>query len=314
MVKSENAQLKKNLRKIQRKEIWRHRELYLFLLPALLALIIFSYIPMYGVVMAFQDVKIGDAYGQSQWIGLHHFERFFKSNWSTTVIWNTLKLTVLTNLVTWPFPIALALLLHNSNHRRIRKLSQNFTYLPYLLSIVVVVSIINVFCAGETGLINIVLSNMGYERISFFGDPKWVLPLYIISEIWTGTGQGAVVYLGALSAVDEELIEAAKIDGAGKLKRIWHIQVPCIMPTLATMMILKMGSLLSVGVDKMLLLQTDLNMSASEVISTYVYKAGFESSQYGFSTAVGLFTNAVNFITILIVNWIVKKVSDTSII
>lgn len=296
------------------KSIWKHRELYIFMLPALVALIVFKYFPMYGVVMAFQDVKIGTPIWQNDWVGLKHFLRYFNSNWFTTTIKNTLIISILQNVICWPFPIVLALLLHNSTNSKIKKLTQTATYLPYLLSLVIIVSIINIFCSGESGVINIVLKKLGMERINFFGDPNWVYPLYIISDIWQNMGYKAVVYIGALSSVDEALEEAAMIDGAGKLKRIWNIQLPTILPTVVTMLILDMGKVFALGADKMLLLQTDLNLSASEIIATYVYKTGFYSTQYGFSTAIGLFQNIINLILLLIVNKISKKVADVSVV
>ena len=297
-----------------RKSIWQHRELYVFMLPALVVLIIFSYVPMYGIVMAFQDVKIGNPFGQNEWIGWYHFERFFNGAWVGTLLKNTASIAFLQNILTWPFPLILALLLHNCRIKPLKKTAQTFSYLPHLLSTVVVVSIINVFCAGDYGLINILLRANGMDRISFFGKPEWVYPLYIISSVWQSTGYGAIVYLGALSSVDEELVEAAKIDGASKLKTIWHIQLPCILPTVVTMLILNMGNLFAVGADKMLLLQTDLNLSASEIVSTYVYKVGFSGMQYGFSTAVGLFQNVINLAMLFIVNAISKKVSGSSVV
>ena len=302
------------LKKSRRKEIWRHRELYLFMLPALVALIIFSYAPMYGIVMAFQDIKLGRSIFENDWVGLKHFIRFFNGQWCSTTIKNTLLIGLVAQLGSWPVSICLALLLHNTDSPRIKKLTQTASYIPHLLSTVLIVSIINLFCSDKTGLINILLVKMGYEEISFFGKPGWVLPLYVISEIWAHSGYGAIIYLGALSAVDEELMEAAKIDGAGKLKRIWYIQLPLIRSTMVTMLILKMGSLFSMGAEKMLLLQTDLNLSASEIISTYVYKVGLSGSQYGFATAVGMFQNVVNLIMVLLVNWISSKLADTSII
>lgn len=300
-------------RSSRRKEIWKHRELYVFLLPALIALIVFSYIPMYGVLMAFQDVKIGHAFSLGNWVGFKHFIRFFNGGWFGTTIKNTVLLSLANNFLCWPFPIALALLMHNCTNGKVRKLSQTATYLPHLLSIVIIVSILNVFCSGESGLINILLRSMGMDRINFFGSPKWVIPLYVISGLWADTGYSAIVYLAALSSVDEQLIESAMIDGAGKLRRIWNIQLPTIAPTVVTMLILNMGKLFAVGADKMLLLQTDLNLSASEIIATYVYKTGFGGAQYGFSTAVGLFQNVINLILLLIVNAVSKKLSDISI-
>ena len=297
-----------------KKEIWRHRELYFFLLPGFIALLIFSYGPMYGIVTAFQDVKFGRGYGMNEWVGLYHFKRFFNSTWFETIMVNTMSVSFLRLIFTWPLPIIMALLLHNCTSKGIKKTAQMTSYLPHLLSTVVVVSIINLFCAGDFGLINIVLRNAGMERISFFGEPGLVYPLYIISDIWKETGYSAVVYMGALSSVDEELMEASKIDGASKLQSIWHIQIPCIIPTIVTMFIMSMGNLFAMGADKMLLLQTDLNISASEIISTYVYKVGIMQSQYGFSAAVGLFQNVINVTMLLTVNWICKKKLDTSII
>ena len=299
---------------VLRREMWKQRELYLMILPALVALIVFSYIPMYGMLMAFQDVKLGNPIWQNEWVGLRHFIRFFNGPWFWTTIRNTFMICLLNNVLSWPLPLLLALLLHNCTNERIKKFTQNATYIPYLLSLVLVVSIINLFCSGETGLINILLQKIGRSRINFFGDPDWVRPLYVISSIWQGTGYSAIIYVAALSGVDSSLEEAAMIDGAGKLQRIWHIQLPCILPTVITMFIMNMGQAFALGADKMLLLQTDLNLSKSEIISTYVYKTGFISTQYGFSTAVGLFESLINIALLLFVNWICKKRTDISVI
>lgn len=299
---------------VLQREMWKQRELYLMILPALVALIVFSYIPMYGMLMAFQDVKLGNPIWQNEWVGLRHFIRFFNGPWFWTTIRNTFMICLLNNVLSWPLPLLLALLLHNCTNERIKKFTQNATYIPYLLSLVLVVSIINLFCSGETGLINILLQKIGRSRINFFGDPDWVRPLYVISSIWQGTGYSAIIYVAALSGVDSSLEEAAMIDGAGKLQRIWHIQLPCILPTVITMFIMNMGQAFALGADKMLLLQTDLNLSKSEIISTYVYKTGFISTQYGFSTAVGLFESLINIALLLFVNWICKKRTDVSVI
>ena len=299
---------------VLQREMWKQRELYLMILPALVALIVFSYIPMYGMLMAFQDVKLGNPIWQNEWVGLRHFIRFFNGPWFWTTIRNTFMICLLNNVLSWPLPLLLALLLHNCTNERIKKFTQNATYIPYLLSLVLVVSIINLFCSGETGLINILLQKIGRSRINFFGDPDWVRPLYVISSIWQGTGYSAIISVAALSGVDSSLEEAAMIDGAGKLQRIWHIQLPCILPTVITMFIMNMGQAFALGADKMLLLQTDLNLSKSEIISTYVYKTGFISTQYGFSTAVGLFESLINIALLLFVNWICKKRTDISVI
>lgn len=312
MVKLEK-QKRLNLRLDQRKT-WKCRELYAMILPALAALILFHYVPMYGIIMGFQDVKIGSSFGDNEWIGLYHFKRFFESYWFKDIIANTVVVSLVSHLLVWPIPLTLALLLHNSTNKYIKKISQMTSYLPHLLSTVVVISIVNLFCNGSTGLINILLKNMGKETINFFGLEDWVLPMYVISGVWQSAGYSAIVYLGALSSVDEQQMEAAKIDGASKLQCILHVQLPSILPTVVTMLILSMGSLFSVGAEKMLLMQTDLNLGASEIISTYVYKAGMTDAQYGFATAVGLFQNIINLIMMCSVNFISRKVADTSII
>lgn len=308
--------MKKNkmYHKTLRKEIIRHRELYLLLLPALAALILFSYVPMYGTLMAFQDVKLGTPIWQNKWVGLKHFKRFFEGAWFGTTIRNTIMISLLSNVLCWPFPLFLAILLHNSTSTKIKKIVQSATYIPYLLSLVLVVSIINLFCSGQTGLINILIGKFGGEKINFFGSPSWVYPLYVISGIWQGTGYGAIIYLASLSGVDAALEEAAMIDGAGKLQRIWHIQLPTILPTVVTMLIMNMGNAFSIGADKMLLLQTDLNLTRSEIIATYVYKTGFVSTQYGFSTAVGIFQSLVNLVVLLLVNKLAAKLTDISVV
>ena len=295
------------------KAIRRNWELYLFMVPALVLTFIFAYIPMYGVLMAFQDVKIGVPMWENEWVWFKHFQRFFNSPWFTTTLKNTLSISLISNALCWPIPLFLALLIYNSTKPGLAKMAQNFSYLPHLLSTVLVISIVRLFCSGDSGLINIMIRKFGGTPINFFGDPDWVYPMYVISDIWASFGYGAIVYLGALSAVDKSLLEAAEIDGAGKLKQIWHIQLPCIIPTIVTMLVLKMGQLFAMGADKMLLIQTDANIMTSEVIATYVYKSGLGGFQYGFATAVGLFQNIVNLTLVILVNKAAKKLTDVSI-
>lgn len=296
------------------KRIWHHWELYIFLIPCILNLVIFKYIPMSGLLMAFQDVNIGDAYLQSDWVGLEHFTRFFNSKWLPIILKNTAAISLLCNVLAWPFGLILALLLHNSNSKFLRKTSQNLSYIPHLLSVVIVISILQLFCAGDSGLINILIRRFGGDTINFFADPNWVWPFHVITTVWQGTGYNAVVYLGALAAVDEQQIEAAKIDGASKLQCITKIQLPTILPTVVTVLILNMGQAFNLGADKAILLQNDLNLKQSEVISTYVYKAGIGGAQYGFSTAMDLFQNLINLTSLLLVNFIASKITDTSVL
>lgn len=308
-----DAALKQHNKKLLKKEIWKHRELFLMMIPALIATFIFRYVPMYGVIMSFQNVRIGDKFGQSEWVGLYNFKRFFNGAWVGIIIKNTIGISLLSMLM-FPFPLFLSLLLFNTDHPRLKKFTQTATYLPHLLSLVLVVSIVNVFCAGSSGLINIFLKSVGLEKINFFGDPKWVFPLYLISGVWANCGYDAIVYLGALASVDNDQIEASMIDGASKLQRIWYIQLPTILPTVMTMLVLNVGSMFAIGADKMLLLQTDLNIKRSEIISTYIYKAGIQNSQYGFSTAVGLFQSVINLFMVILVNKVSKKTTGVNVI
>ena len=283
------------------------------MLPAIIVLLIFSYGPMYGLVMAFQDVKIGVPILQNKFVGLRHFNRFFSSMWFGVTVRNTVLISLLMHIVCWPVPLFLALLLHNCVNTKLKKTAQNFSYLPHLLSVVIVVNIVRLLCDGQSGLINILLREFGKDSISFFGDPKWVYPMFVLSGIWQNAGYDAIIYLGALSAVSEELEDAARIDGAGKLKCIWHIQIPCILPTIVILLILNMGQMFVIGADKMLLLQTDLNIARSEIIDTYVYKTGIGGSQYGFASAVGIFQNIINLGLVVLTNRIAKRLTDVSL-
>lgn len=295
------------------KRIWDYREMYLMLIPSLIYVFIFSYIPMYGIIIGLQDMKLGDAYGQSTWVGLYHIKRFFESIWIETLLRNTLILTAIGALVGIPLNLGLALLLHNSTNKYIKKLVQSITYIPNLLSLVLIIGILNLFVDREGGLINIVRQLLGYPKFDFYASVDAFLPMYILSGIWQGTGAGAIIYIGALAGVDEEMVEAARIDGAGKLRIIWNIQLPSIKPTLVTMMIMSFGQVFSVGADKILLMQSPLNKEISEVISTFIYQNGIIQARYSFSTAVGLFQNVCNIVMLAIVNFVADKFTGMGI-
>ncbi len=288
-------------------------QLYVLLAPAMIAMIVFHYIPMYGVTIAFKEIGIGESILGGRWVGFEHFRRLFGSDLFGMIFKNTFVISFVSHFVLWPLPIIFALMVHNSTSNKIRKFSQTSTYLPHLLSTVVVVSIIELFCNRETGLINIVLERMGYEAVFFQGEAKWFYPMYFISGIWTGLGSGAVIYIASLAAVDVQLIEAATIDGANKLQRMWNIDIPTIAPTMIMLLIMDMGKILSVGYEKVLLMQNDLNMSVTEIIGTYVYKTGLLGADYSFSTAVSLFNNIIGLALVLVTNKLAKKFSDTSL-
>ena len=288
-------------------------QLYVLLLPALFFLILFHYVPMYGVTIAFKDLAIGEDMLGGTWVGFKHFERLFNSPNFPVILKNTLKITLTDLIITTPLPIIFALMVHNSSSRYIRKITQTLSYMPHLLATVVVVTIIELVCRPEVGLINIVIEKLGMEPVDILGNEKAFVPLYIISNIWQGVGSSAVVYIAALSAVDTQLIEAATLDGANKMQRIWHVDIPTIMPTVIMLTIMKFGQILNVGYEKVLLLQNDLNIGASEIISTYVYKQGIISAQYSYSAAVSLFNNVVGLILVIAVNKLAKKFADMSL-
>ncbi len=288
-------------------------ELYLFLLPAFIFLGIFAYGPMYGIVLAFKEFIPNDGIIGSPWVGLDHFMRFFTSPTCSELIINTISISILSTLLSFPIPIIFALLLHQVDCVWYKKLVQNFTYLPHMLSIVIIMNIAQVFCSPTSGLINIVIQWFGGDPINFFGQEDYVFWIYWITGIWQNMGYSAVLYISALSGIDMEQLEAAKIDGANRFRLIWNIELPAIAETVIIMLIMSFGSMFSVGIDKMLLIQNSANLGASEVISTYVYKVGLLDGQFGFSTAVNIFNTLVNVACVLIVNWIAGKVSDTSL-
>lgn len=300
-------------KKSMKKGLKLQLQLYALLLPGLILILLFHYVPMYGVTIAFKDVHIGQSLFDGVWVGFKHFERLFNSELFGTILKNTLIITFANNFLLWPLPIIFALLVHNSTSKRIRKVSQTASYLPHLISTVVVINIINLFVNGETGLINIIVRQLGMESIQFMGEEQYFRPIYWISEIWQTLGSNAVIYIAALSSVDTQLEEAAMMDGASKVQRMWHIDLPTIKPTIVVLLIMNMGKMLSLGYEKILLMQNDLNLGVSEILGTYIYKTGLLGGQYSFSAAVNLFQNAIGIVLVIITNRIAKKVSDISL-
>lgn len=294
------------------KQIVKHKELYLLLIPAIVVTFLFKYLPMYGIQLAFKQMKLGQTLAEAKWVGLDNFRRFFSTGMFSKTFRNTLAIGV-SVVLTFPIPIALALLLHNTVIEKLKKTAQTATYIPYLVSVAVTMSVVLLFCNNSTGFINIFLKNMGLQPINFMGDENWVLPLYLISEIWSKTGFNCVIYMAALASVSQELVEASQIDGCSKLKKIWYIDIPAIAPTIVILLIMNMGTFFTASTEKLLLLQTDLNLARSESIGTYTYKLGFVNRQFGYSAAVDLFTNVVNFIMLVFSNAIAKKFSDSSL-
>lgn len=294
------------------KRIWKYRQYYLLLLPALIYVIIFNYGPLYGVQIAFKDFKGSLGITGSRWVGFRHFKDFFRGYYFWDLIKNTLILSVYSLLVSFPIPIIVALIL-NETGDKLKRFSQTVLYAPHFISTVVLVGIIGTMFSPSIGVVNTVLEALGMERYYFLGEPAAFRHLYVWSGVWQNMGWNAIIYIAALSGVDPNLHEAAAIDGATRIQRIRHINLPAIMPTIIIMLIMSVGSIASVGYEKVFLLQNDLNVDVSEVISTYVYKRGIVSANYSFSTAVGLFNNVVNVIMLMIANAISRKFSETSL-
>ncbi|MCM3782640.1 ABC transporter permease subunit [Neobacillus mesonae] len=288
-------------------------ELYLLFLPVIAYFIIFHYIPMYGVQIAFKDFIANKGISGSPWVGFEHFERFFDSFYFWRIISNTLGIGIYELIVGFPIPIILALMIHELRTGKFRKFVQTVTYMPHFLSTIVMVGIIMMFLSPVSGLVNVVISLFGGEPISFMTEPGWFKSIYVWSGVWQTMGWSSIIYIAALAGIDPQLHEAARVDGASRLRRIWHINIPGIAPTIIVLLILNMGSILGVGFEKVFLMQNNLNMESSDVISTNVYRSGILGAQYSFSAAVGLFNSIVNFIMLIIVNRIARKVSSSSL-
>ncbi|MFE6168692.1 ABC transporter permease [Viridibacillus arvi] len=304
--------VKKSARIEWKKSFKKNWELYLLLTPVILYFVVFHYFPLYGLQIAFKDFIATKGITGSPWVGFKHFERFFDSYYFWRLIKNTIGIGVFTLLVSFPVPIILALMLNEVKSLRYKKFVQTVIYAPHFLSTVVVVGMLLLFLKSD-GLVNQIIMLFGGNSIDFITEPGWFKTLFVFSDVWQTMGWSSIIYIAALAAVDPAQHEAAMIDGASKFQRIIHINIPAIMPTIVILFILNAGSVMAVGFEKVFLMQNDLNMSTSDVISTFVYRSGILEAQYSFSAAVGLFNSLINFIMLIMVNQIAKKVSETSL-
>ncbi|WP_077216151.1 ABC transporter permease [Bacillus kwashiorkori] len=295
-----------------KKRFIKHWQLYVFLIPALSYFIIFHYIPMYGVQIAFKEFYANLGIWGSPWVGLEHFERFFNSYYFWRLLKNTLILSAY-NLALFPLPIIFALSLNELKNGAFKKWTQTLTYAPHFISVVVVVGMLVAFLDPITGLVNHVISALGGETINFLTSPNWFRHIYVWSGQWQSLGWGTIIYLAALAGVNPELHEAAKVDGASRFQRIIHVNLPAIFPTIVVLFILNIGSFMSVGFEKVLLLQNDLNSETSDIIQTFVYETGILEGQYSFAAAVGLFDSIINITLLITANYIARKVTDNSL-
>lgn len=288
---------------------WR---LYVFLLPAILYFTIFHYIPMYGVQIAFKDFYATEGITGSPWAGFEHFQRFFDSYYFWRLIKNTIILS-LYQLILFPLPIIFALMLNELKNGPFKKWSQTLTYAPHFMSVVVIVGMLVAFLDPITGIINHVITSLGGSSISFLTSPEWFRHIFVWSGQWQTLGWGTIIYLAALSGVNPELHEAAKIDGASRIQRILHINIPAILPTIVVLFILNIGSFMAIGFEKVLLMQNNLNAETSDIIQTFVYQTGLLEGQYSFAAAIGLFDSVINLTLLVIVNQVARKTSENSL-
>ena len=286
---------------------------YVFIAPALVSVVVFSYVPMYGLQLAFKDYRILDGIWGSPWVGLKHIQRFINMPDFFSLIRNTFLISFYSLVFGFPIPIILALLINEVNNERYKRVVQMISYAPHFISTVAICGIILLFFKRETGIINIILRALGQEGYAFMADPSWFRPIFIGSGIWQSTGWGTIIYLAKLSQVDVESLEAATIDGASRLQKIRHIHFPSLVPIITIQLILNAGSLLSVGFEKVFLLQNNLIMETADVISTYVYRVGILGGQFSYTTAIGFFNSLVNALLLVIVNTIVRQLNATSL-
>lgn len=290
----------------------RNRALYLLVLPVLIFYIIFHYKPMYGAIIAFKDYSPGLGVAKSPWVGFANFARFFNGPYFWRLIRNTLLLSLYNLIFGFPAPIILALLLNEVRNKKFKSITQTVTYLPHFISMIVVTGMITNFCMSN-GLFNDIIVLFGGERSPLLQNPNLYRTIYVVSGIWQEVGWGSIIYLSALSGVDAQLYEAASIDGAGKWKQLLHVTLPGISPTIITMLILKMGSLMSLGYEKTILLYNASTYETADIISSYIYRVGLLEQDWSYSTAIGLFNSVINCILLILTNRLSKKLSDTSL-
>lgn len=291
--------------------IKKNFQLYLMVLPGLILLFLFKYVPIYGLIIAFKDFNVLKGIMGSEWVGLAHFERFFNMSSFYKLFNNTLTLSVYGLIFGFCFPILIALLLNQIRYAGLKSKIQLVLYAPNFISTVVIVGMVFIFFSS-TGPVNSALAKFGMDPTMFMNDPKWFKTLYIGSSIWQSAGWGSIIYLATLANVDPSLHEAARIDGANVLQRIRYIELPAILPVATVLLILGVGGIMSIGHEKAFLMQTSLNIQSSEILPTFVYKMGLQMGDYSFSAAVGLFNSLINLILLIIVNFIVKKINKSN--
>mgnify|MGYP005802454225 FL=1 len=302
---------------MKRKAFWkslrRDRQLVFMLIPVVIFFAVFSYYPLYGILIAFKDYSISRGILGRPWAGLRYFRQFFSSPYFGRLLRNTVLISVYSLLWGFPVPILFALLLNEFKDGKFKRLIQTVSYLPHFISLVVICGILIDIFSPQGGVVNSLLYSLTGKRINFFGEPEWFRTMYVGSGVWQEFGWNSIIYLAAITGINPDLYEAARIDGAGRLRQIWHVTLPGIKPTILTLLILNLGNIMSVGYEKIILLYSPTTYETADVISTYVYRTGLLSQQYSYAGAVGLFNSAINIAILVLCNFAGKKLFGVGI-
>lgn len=290
-------------------------QLWAMILPALAYIIIFCYVPMYGIQLAFRKYDFSKGLTGGDWVGFKYFIQYFESPMFWTTLRNTFVISFFTLVCGFPAPILLALVVNSLRQKKLRRVVQTAVYMPYFISTVVMIAILQILLSPSTGVVSNLLKSLHIipQSINLLGTPSAFVPVYVLSGIWQSAGWNSIIFIAALASVDGQLYDAAKVDGANRWQQVIHVELPAIVPTIVILLIMNMGRVLSVGFEKVFLMQNDLNLSVSEVISTYVFNIGVQSGQFSFGSAVGLFNTVINFAFLMIANMVSKKAADISL-
>jgi len=295
------------------RHIKNYYQLYILVLPAVIIIFLFNYIPMYGVQIAFREFDPTKGFAGGEFAGLKYFIKFIKSFQFTDLIKNTFLLSFYSIIAGFPVPIILALIINQIKNSKVKKFIQTVSYMPHFISVIVLVGMLSIFLSPSSGIIGHIYRSLGLEAVNFMGATKYFRFIYVFSDIWQHSGWNSIIYIAALSAIDPNLYEAAEVDGASRWQKLVMIDIPSLIPTIVILLILNSGNILNIGFEKIYLMQNSMNLPVSEVISTYVYKIGIMSNQISYSSAIGLFNTLINFIFLITVNFISKKISDISL-
>lgn len=302
----------KGKRRVLLKKEW---QLWVMILPALAYILIFCYGPMYGIQLAFRKYDFSKGLTGGDWVGLKYFIQYFESPMFGTTMKNTFVISFFTLVCGFPIPILLAIVINSLRQNKLKRVVQTAVYMPYFISTVVMVAILQILLSPTTGVISGLLKDLHLipRSVNLLGTPGAFVPVYVLSGVWQSAGWNSIIFIAALSAVDGQLYDAARVDGASRWQQVIHVELPALVPTIVVLLIMNMGRILSVGFEKVFLMQNDLNLSVSEVISTYVFNIGVQSGQFSFGSAVGLFNTIINFAFLMMANWISKKTADISL-